>query len=113
MDCLILDSTGEDFGKHAYSQLAEFEVEAETRKLNLIDIPGEMSRSDAESFIVIADSSEKFMEQVMDKILELEMDKGVVEKVLLDSSGESQEVFRRRAKRESGEAAERLAEKIR
>jgi len=113
MDTLILDTTGEDFGKHAYSQLAEFSLEAEVKEVKLIDAPGEIARAGAESFIIIADSSEKFIEPVIDKIIELEIEKGVIEKVLLDSSGESQEVFRRRARREAGEAAERLAEKMR
>lgn len=113
MDTLILDTTGEDFGKHAYSQMAEFQVNVEVKEVELIDAPGEISRTDANSFLIICDGDEKFIETVIDKILDLEMEKGFIEKVLLDSSGESQEVFRRRARREAGEAAERLAEKIR
>jgi hypothetical protein len=113
MDALILDTTGEDFGKHAYSQMAEFNVEVETREVKLVDVPGVISRSDAESYLVICDVEERFIEEVIDKVLELEMRKGVIEKLFLDSEGESQEVFRRRARREAGEAAERLAEKIR
>jgi hypothetical protein len=73
MDALILDTTGEDFGKHAYSQMAEFNADVDTREVKLVDVPGVISRSE----------------------------------------GESQEVFRRRARREAGEAAERLVEKIR
>ncbi|QGA80608.1 hypothetical protein [Candidatus Nanohalobium constans] len=112
MDVLILDSTEKEFGKHAYSQLAEFQLEAEVSETEFVDIPGKMSRSSAEAFIVICDTSEDYMEPVIGKILDLEVEKGIVQKVFLDSSGESQEVFERRGKRESGEAAEKLAEKV-
>jgi len=112
MDVLVLDSTEEDFGKHAYSQLKEYKLDVNVKKADFIDLPGIISRSESKAFLIICDTNEDYMEPVIDKILQLEIEKGIIQKVFLDSSGKSQEIFNRQARRKAGEAAEKLQEKV-
>lgn len=112
MNVLVIDSTGGEIGKSSYTQLKEFGLEVELKKVDFLDVPGVLKRSDADSYLVICDMAENYNEPVVEKILELELEKGIVEKVFLDSEGESKEMFERRAQRKSNEAAEELAEKL-
>lgn len=112
MTVLVIDSVNGKFGQHAYSQLKELGLEAEKREADFLDIPGILSRSEADSFMVISDKAEDYSNPVIEKILHVELDKGMIEKVFLDSSGKSQEIFVRHGRRKAGQAAENLAERL-
>jgi tryptophanyl-tRNA synthetase len=106
---LVIDSTDLDLGKHAYSQMKDFGVDAEVVEIDGLDAPRRMSRSD-EKVLFIFDTGQNFAEQVVGKVLDLE-EEIHVEKVFVEQEDESQEVFERRAKNRTREKAEKLAEK--
>lgn len=106
----VIDSTGMDLGKHAYSQMKDFGVNPEVIKTEALNAPREVSRGDHQHFLLILDSSERFVEQVIGKILDLEEEVNV-DKVILEKKNEGQEVFEKRAQRKTMEKAEKLAEK--
>lgn len=113
MHVSVIDTTEHDFGKHCYSQIKEFDHEVAVRDEKLLDVPGIMSRSDYEAFIVIINKDNDFVDQTLGKIIDVEVQTdSIVKKLVLDSSDESQEAFVRRGRRAAGEIAEKLCKNI-
>jgi len=112
MTVLVIDSVNGELGRHAYSQLKELGLEAEKREADFMDVPGILSRSQADSYMVISDKAEDYSDPVIEKILQVEIEKGMIEKVFLDSTGKSQEIFERQGRRKAGKAAENLADRL-
>lgn len=107
----VLDATDLDLGKHAYSQMKDFGVDPETENVNALNIPRLISQKEENYFLIIMNTQEKFSNQIVSKILDLEEEK-YVEKVFIEKENEGQEVFQRRAKRLTREKSEKLAEKV-
>lgn len=106
---VVIDATELDLGKHAYSQMKDFGVDAEVLNVEALDVPREISRRD-EEILLILDTDVKFAEQIVGKVLDLEEDR-YIEKVFIEKSG-GREVFERVSRRKTREKAEKLAEKI-
>jgi hypothetical protein len=106
---VVIDATELDLGKHAYSQMKDFGVDAEVLNVEALDVPREISRRD-EEILLILDTDVKFAEQIVGKVLDLEEDR-YIEKVFIEKSG-GREVFERESRRKTREKAEKLAEKI-
>ncbi|MFB6159159.1 MAG: hypothetical protein ABEJ95_05915 [Candidatus Nanohalobium sp.] len=108
---VVLDSTGMELGKHAYAQMMDFGVDPELREEDVVDVPRVISQSDERYFLFVVLAEERFVEQVMGKVLDLEEDVHV-EKVVLKRKEEGREVFERRAARKVREKSEVLAEEV-
>lgn len=108
---IILDSTDLKLGRHAYSQMKDFGVDPKTKKVKLLNIPRNIAQSPEENFLVLMRTDQKFAEEVLAKILDLEENKKVA-KVFLEKENEGNEVFETRAKRLTRERSEKLAEEI-
>lgn len=106
----VIDATELDLGKHAYSQMKDFGVDAEVLKVDSLDVPREIAGLE-EEILLILDTEERFAEQIVGKVLDLEEDR-YIEKVFIEKKDRGREVFHRESKRKTREKAEKLAEKI-
>lgn len=108
----VLDASGMELGKYSYSQLQEFGLNSHSKEVEMLDVPRKIVESDANTFLVILMQKEDFIDQVVEKILDLEEDVRI-KKVILDKSGESREIFKKRSEQRAREAAEQLVEELR
>ncbi len=108
----VIDSTDLKLGKHAYSQMKDFGVDPEVKKTEALNIPRSIAQSRKENFLVLMRTDQKFTEEVVAKIMDLE-EKKKVAKVFVERNDEGREVFEKRAERLAREKAEKLAEKVR
>jgi len=113
----VLELDDLELGKHATSQLRDYFEDIEKRKVRkATEIPFVLDQmlEDAQGAVLLVDTTEqKYMEQVIDKVLEIEMEKGKpVQQLLLEKEDESREAFQERSRSETREQAEILADKV-
>lgn len=106
-----------DLGRHASSQLRDYFEDIEKRKVReATEIPFVLDQmlEDSQGAVLLVDTTDqKYIEQVVDKVLQIEMETGKpVQQLLLEKENESQEVFEDRAQSDTREQAEILADKV-
>lgn len=103
-----------ELGKHAIAQIREMDAEADHRVVNnLIDLPGEASRVEADALLVLADiTREDYVEPVVKALIDLEIRLGKpVEKLLEEKTGDRHS-FERGITELAREKAEKIVTKL-
>ncbi|MFB6115380.1 MAG: hypothetical protein ABEK04_03730 [Candidatus Nanohalobium sp.] len=113
----VLEVGDLELGKHATAQLREYFEDIDKQEVKrATEIPYKLNEvlADAKGVIVLIDATdEKYMDQVVDKILDVEMKRDKpVQKLFVEKADESQETFQRRAQEAARENSEKLADKI-
>jgi len=110
-----LGDTG--LGRHATAQLREYFQDIEREEVeDLLEIPlklEELLERNSGCLLLIDSTEQRFTEEVISKVLDIEMDKGKpVQKMIVEKQKESREAFEDRTQEAARENAEKLAAKI-
>lgn len=113
----IIEVEDLDLGKHADAQLRDYFEEIDSEKIRRpTEVPFRLNEllKETDGVIVLIDSTgQRYMEQVVQKIMDVEMERGKpVQKLIVEKENESLENFRKRAQEAARENSEKLADKI-
>lgn len=106
-----------DLGKHADAQLRDYFEDIQSEKIRRpTEIPFRLNEllKETQGVIVLIDATgERYMDQVVKKIMDVEMERGKpVQKLIVEKENESMEKFQKRTQEAARENAEKLADKI-
>jgi|APHM01.1.fsa_nt_gi hypothetical protein len=106
-----------DLGKHSDAQLRDYFEDIQSEKIRRpTEIPFRLNEllKETEGVIVLIDATgERYMDQVVKKIMDVEMQRGKpVQKLIVEKENESMEKFRKRTQEAARENSEKLADKI-
>lgn len=116
-DVAVLEIGSLDLTKHATAQLREHFREIDKDEVeDVMEVPyrvNKMLETSSGAILLIDSTDQKFTEQVVEKILDIEIEKDKpIQKLVLENQNESQEAYRKRAQEATRENAEKIADKI-